>query len=187
MNYIATTLNDYLIESFKLKYSDKDEINKILRNNYDKYKSEIKKSNNDIKIAKHIMTVTKGTSDEEAFRGSNFEYTSKLEYEKPMLYNKYYDENYKSVESDYIKHKTRNATTNFEYKSKQEDVLKKINYDEYYNNLTKQERNNIKIFLNNVGERINSGTGESIGRKLVRDSFFNKIPVCSLTCLTAAN
>jgi hypothetical protein len=110
--------------------------------------------------------------DAEVFKGSNFEYWSNLEFTKPMLFNQFYKENFEYERDDYIRYKTKNSLTNFQYKSNKEDKLKKYNYKTYYNNLSESEKKSISDFLDIVAERVNSGTGESVSRGDVRDYFF---------------
>lgn len=160
---------ELLNESYKLTFKDKQAIDKIVKNKYEKYKSHIEDKNEQIKHAKRIMNAVKGTSDEKAFIGSHFDFEAKLDIEKPVLYNKFYKDNYESIKDDYVKYARRNSFSDFEFKSKQSSTLKRNNEKGHY---TESEQKNIDSFINLVGVRVNSGTGESISRKKIRDAFF---------------
>lgn len=177
-------LREYLDESYKLTFNDKKEIENIIRNNYDKYKKDIKETNTETELAKkHIehfeKMVNKGelSKDEfDAIMQSHLGHNYKRNLIKPVLFNQYYDENFEYVKQDYIKYKEKNSYSNFVHKSTKEKKLENSEYINFYNTLTNTEKQNIKTFLNIVSERINSGTGESIDRIEVRDSFF-KTPI----------
>ena len=66
----------------------------------------------------------------------------------------------------------KNSSMGFNYNSPNKKV-KNINQDDFYKSLSEKEIKSIKQFLNIVGERVSSGTGESVNRKKVRDMFFN--------------
>jgi hypothetical protein len=176
--FIATTIREYLNESYKLTFNDKQAIEKNVKNEYEKYKNSISRKNNEIESAKKSIEMLKLLVDKGEFTENqiqktidqlNLDYISKIPYEKLILYNQFYKENIEYITQDYINYKIRNATTTFNYKSKN---IKNNEYEEYYNTLTNIEKQNIKEFLNIVAERIHSGTGESIDRKEVRDIFF---------------
>ena len=52
---IATNILQYLNETYKLTFDDKKEIEKIIKNDYDKYKNNIEKTNSEIEEAKKFI------------------------------------------------------------------------------------------------------------------------------------
>lgn len=177
---ITTKIREYLNESYKLTFNDKKEIENIIRYNYDKYKKEIEEENSQIEFAKKYIESVKKMVDKgerqkyelEALMQSVLGYRYKLSIMKPMLFNQYYDENINYFKQDYINYKNR-QNVKYQFKtSPKEDELKNFNYKEYYNNLTDLEKKNINKFIKIVVIRVDSGTGESINRKEVRDAFF---------------
>lgn len=165
---ITEIYNELIFESYKLTFQDKQEIEKKIKAAYKSYISVTNKKNQNITIAKKLMS----GPDKDVFKGTHFAYDAEQDIKKPMLYNQFYRENYESIKRDYINYKQRNSSTTFDYKSKKEDRLKDFNYREYYNSLTDLERENIDNFIDIVGERINSGSGESVNKTRVRDYFF---------------
>jgi len=184
-DYIKRTIKEFLNESYKLTFNDKQEIEKNIRDEYDSYIKDINKTNDSIEVAKKTIEllkdlVKKGESTQEiiekVIKDSNLDILSKMKPQNPILYNQFYKEKYETIKSDYLLYKERNSLTNFVYKSKKEDYLKNNDFKKIYNNLTELEKKTIKKFLNIVEERVNSGTGESVDRKEVRDMFF-KTPI----------
>jgi hypothetical protein len=150
-SFILTRVRQFLNEGYKLTFDDKSEIDKLVRVKYEKYKSEVNKKNDDIRIAKNIMGRVMGTSDEVAFKDSLFDYNSKLDLTKPMLFNKFYDENFDSIKKDYITYRSRNSSSDFSYKSKSDNKLSGIDYELYYNGLSDLDKQSITKFLKLVG------------------------------------
>jgi len=173
LDLIQRDIDDEILnESYKLSFEDKKDIEKMVRTEYKNYKTEIIKGNKDIEVAKKVMDFFKDQPESSQFAGSSFDYQSKLNLEKPMLYNEFYKQNFNRIKTNYLKYKERNSPSTFTYISKQTPRLKKLNYKDYYSNLTNTEKNNIVKFINIVGDRVSSGDGESVSRKIVRDQFF---------------
>lgn len=169
---ISVILRQALNESYKMTFQDKQELDKTIKSEYDKYKSAVEAKNLDIEHAKDVIKHYEGTPMEQLFKDSNIGYLSRLNISKPMRYNQFYEENYESIKQKYTERKSQNSPSDFEYKSKTERNLNKNNYTEYYDNLTDVEKQHIINFLKIVATRQASGTGESISRMKVRNSFF---------------
>jgi hypothetical protein len=163
-----------LIETYKLTFYDKENIEKEIRKEYDKYLSDINKSNKDIILYKNYLKYAKDALSEEEYNilYKEFGVYLNMDLKKPVMFNKFYESEYDRILKDYINYKKRNSTTSFVYKSPNEKKLTKIDFDNYYNKLKSNEKKSIENFLDVVGERVNSGSGESIGKRKVRDLFF---------------
>lgn len=171
-----------LNESYKITFKDKQEIDKEIRSLYmdylEKYKEYKENLNNSLIVLNYFI---ENSVEERAINDfkKRYEYElssirymeSKKNPGNPKLYNEFYVENYDSVLNDYADRMKRNSTSNF--KQSENKKLDDAKIEEYFNSLTKDEINKIKLFLDNVSIRQLSGTGESISKKKVRDSFFN--------------
>ncbi len=179
---IKKTINEYLNETYKLTFKDKKEIEGIARSKYEDYIKDVEKNNEFITNSKRMIElVMKMVNDgvfskedaENFIKNNQLDFRSNLELKKPMLYNQFYKENFKEIKNEFIRYKTKNALSNYKgYTSKQKNKLKNIDYEDYYNSLSDQEKASIKMFLKLVSVRVNSGEGEAVDRKKVRDTFF---------------
>lgn len=178
IKFIENTILEYLNESYRLTFDDKQGIEKNIRTKYKKYIEDIKSHNDDIKLYKNALKSAKAVWSDEDYENllKNFGYYLNAEVSNSIRFNKFYLENIEQVKNDYIKYKEKNATTNFSYKSKQEKNLKNNEYENFYNSLVIIEKKSIINFLKIVAERVNSDQGESIDRREVRNAFF-KTPV----------
>jgi NADH pyrophosphatase NudC (nudix superfamily) len=154
-------------ESFKITFEDEKNIENEIRKKYDKYLDEIKKDNDYIKAMKLVLNMADNDEQREFFNKGYGRFKD-MDFTIPIRYNKFYAENKKEITDDYIRYKSNNSPTTFEYPTKPI----KIDIDKYYSSLSKNELESIKKFLYIVAERVNSGTGESVNRKHVRDAFF---------------
>jgi hypothetical protein len=132
INLIQRDIDDEILnESYKLSFEDKKDIEKMVRTEYKNYKTKIIKGNKDIEVAKKVMDFFKDQPESSQFAGSSFDYQSKLNLEKPMLYNEFYKQNFNRIKTNYLKYKERNSPSTFTYISKQTPRLKKLNYKDY--------------------------------------------------------
>ena len=154
-------------ESFKITFEDEKNIENEIRKKYDRYLDEIKKRNDYIKAMKLVLKMADNDEQREFFNKEYGQFKD-MDFTIPIRYNKFYAENKKEITDDYIRYKSNNSPTTFEYPTKPI----KIDIDKYYSSLSKNELESIKKFLYIVAERVNSGTGESVNRKHVRDAFF---------------
>ena len=168
------------MESYKITIDDKKEIDNIIRGEYDRYLKEYQSTINNIEIYNVMIDKVKDGPNEisNSFKKQLEYYINNLSYLKSKnhdgykLYNEYYIENYSNILNDYIRQQTMKGGA-VNYKGLAEKVLDSDMVETYYNSLNNREIKSIDRFLKIVAIRQDSGMGESIDRKDVRDSFFN--------------
>lgn len=166
------TIQNIIQESFKLTFEDKKNIDDEVKLKYHEYLNKVKDLNDKINQAKNIVKYLVSSNDENLknlLSNNHYMIMSQREVEKPKLYNKFYNENFEEIKEKYINEKSRRTLPKFSYKPEKEKELKKLNFKEYYINLSENDRKLIRRFLKNVEIRVNS----IIDRREVRDAFYD--------------
>lgn len=178
-------LKKVIEESYKITPQDKKEIEDELRDDYrrylEKYKSTLLTVNSWKKLAENEKAVM-GNEPSDMYNKCVETYThyknyfnslKSDKYDGPILYNKFYKDNYETVKQKVIQWnsgKVHNANIPEGKRLNQEDV------DNYLESLKGNEYNSVIKFLDEVSIRVNSGTGEATGKPRVNRLFFATPP-----------